>query len=405
MEDRGHRFSKGVLTGVLCSLAIVSAIIWGVYVMLSVRGGALKEGTQASGEGLDYGEIEEKLSLLKGVVDSSFLYGEDIDEEAMADGIYKGFIESLGDPYTVYYTEEEYQELMEGSSGEYVGIGVQMSQDLETKLITVIQVFKGSGAEEAGLKVGDVLSKVNGQDISGEDIDDVVAQIKGGEGTPVTLEVYRESVKDFVTMEVERRSVSVDTVQWQLLEEGLGYIQITEFDQVTYGQFTEALEELKAQGMKKLVLDLRNNPGGLLASCIDVADAFLDQGVIVSTRTRLGDGTSYEADEDVLFDGPMTVLINENSASASEVLTGALKDHDRATVVGTVSYGKGIVQNIIPLGDGTGIKVTTSDYYTPNGASIHGVGITPDIEVEAGDGEADVQLERAKEALRAETGE
>ena len=176
---------------------------------------------------------------------------------------------------------------MEGSSGEYVGIGVQMSQDLETKLITVIQVFKGSGAEEAGLKVGDVLSKVNGQDISGEDIDDVVAQIKGGEGTPVTLEVYRESVKDFVTMEVERRSVSVDTVQWQLLEKGLGYIQITEFDQVTYGQFTEALEELKAQGMKKLVLDLRNNPGGLLASCIDVADAFLDQGVIVSTRTRL----------------------------------------------------------------------------------------------------------------------
>ena len=162
MEDRGHRFSKGVLTGVLCSLAIVSAIIWGVYVMLSVRGGALKEGTQASGEGLDYGEIEEKLSLLKGVVDSSFLYGEDIDEEAMADGIYKGFIASLGDPYTVYYTEEEYQELMEGSSGEYVGIGVQMSQDLETKLITVIQVFKGSGAEEAGLQVGDEFYSVDG---------------------------------------------------------------------------------------------------------------------------------------------------------------------------------------------------------------------------------------------------
>ncbi len=402
MENRGHRFSKGVLTGVLCSLAVMSAIIWGVYVMLVARDGA---GDAVSGGQLDYEEIQEKLSLLKNVVDSSFLYGEDADTEEMEEGIYKGFIASLGDPYTVYYTQEEYEALMESSNGEYVGIGVQMSQDLETNLITVIQVFRDSGAEEAGLLEGDVLSKVNGEDITGEDINNVVAKIKGDEGTYVTIEVYRESIGDYVTMEVERRAVSMDTVEWRMLEDGMGYIQITEFDQVTYGQFTEALEDLKAQGMEGLVLDLRDNPGGLLDQCVEIADDFLSEGVIVSTKTRVGDGTTYEADEEVRFDGEVVVLVNGNSASASEVLTGALKDHGRAQVVGTVSFGKGIVQNIIPLGDGTGLKITTSDYYTPNGTSIHGVGITPDVEAEAGEGEADTQLEKAEEVLRENMGQ
>ncbi len=405
MENRGHRFSKGVLTGVLCSLAVMSAIIWGVYVMLVARDGAGGAETEVSGGQLDYEEIREKLSLLKNVVDSSFLYGEDADTEAMEEGIYKGFIASLGDPYTVYYTQEEYEALMESSNGEYVGIGVQMSQDLETNLITVIQVFRDSGAEEAGLLEGDVLSKVDGEDITGEDINNVVAKIKGDEGTYVTIEVYRESIGDYVTMEVERRAVSMDTVEWRMLEDGMGYIQITEFDQVTYGQFTEALEDLKAQGMEGLVLDLRDNPGGLLDQCVEIADDFLSEGVIVSTKTRVGDGATYEADEEVRFDGEVVVLVNGNSASASEVLTGALKDHGRAQVVGTVSFGKGIVQNIIPLGDGTGLKITTSDYYTPNGTSIHGVGITPDVEAEAGEGEADTQLEKAEEVLRENMGQ
>ena len=387
LEDGGRRkkgddrFLKGVLTGVLCSLIVAAAAVWGIY-FLRPAGGRETGPTEAR-----YGEIGEKLEMLKGMVDRLFLY--EADEGAMAEGIYKGFIAGLGDPYTVYYTAEEYEEMMESSDGEYVGIGVQITQSESTNLITVIRVFRGSGAEEAGLQAGDVLYKVDGEDITGEDINNVVAKIRGNAGTAVHIQVYRDSVKDYVEMDVERRDVSMDTVEWSMLEGGMGYLQITEFDGVTYEQFVTALEDLKAQGMKGMILDLRDNPGGRLDQVVEIADDFLTEGIIVSTKDKNGLGTTYEADEELRFEGPVVILANGNSASASEVLAGALKDYDKATLVGTTTYGKGIVQSIYPFDDGTAIKITISDYYTPSGANIHGTGIEPDVAVEREKSEQD----------------
>ncbi len=400
-KKHDDRFLKGVLTGILCSLVVAASAVWGIYFLLSAgNGGRLKEAGQTQNA---YGKIDEKLEMLKGMVDRLFLY--EADEEAMAEGIYKGFIAGLGDPYTVYYTEEEYKEMMESSDGEYVGIGVQISQSESTNVITVIRVFRGSGAEEAGMQAGDMLYKVDGEDITGEDINNVVAKIRGTAGTAVHIEVYRDSVKDYVEMDVERRDVSMDTVEWKMLEDGMGYLQITEFDGVTYEQFVTALEDLKAQGMKGMILDLRDNPGGRLDQVVEVADDFLTEGVIVSTKDKNGLGSTYEADEELRFEGPVVILTNGNSASASEVLAGALKDYDKATLVGTTTFGKGIVQSIYPLDDGTAVKITISDYYTPDGTNIHGTGIEPDVAVEketGGDPEQDNQLDRAKEVLAGE---
>lgn len=399
MEKRDNRFLKGLLAGILCSLVVVAVATWGLYFMLSAKKGEIAQ--ESSESTLNYTEIEEKLENLKNRLDSSFLY--DVDADELEEGIYKGFVSSLGDPYTVYYTEEEYQELMESSSGQYKGIGVQISQDPETNIITVIRVFRNSGAEEAGMQEGDILYKVNGEDITAEDVNNVVAEIRGDEGTTVEIEVYRDSVKDYVTMDVERRTVSMDTVEWRMPEEGIGYLEITEFDDVTYAQFSEALSDLKSQGMKGLVLDLRNNPGGLVDSVCDVADDLLPEGIILTTKDKDGNGITYESEAGVEFDGPIVVLVNENSASAAEILAGALKDYERGTVVGTTTFGKGIVQSIVPLGDGTALKVTVSNYYTPNGTCIHKVGIEPDVEVEvekSEDGEGDNQLEKAVEVLK-----
>lgn len=399
-EKRDNRFLKGVLTGILCSLAVAAVVTWGIYVFLSARNGSALQIGQTEA---DYGEIGQKLEMLKGMVDTTFLY--ESDEEAMKEGIYKGFIAALGDPYTVYYTAEEYEEMMESSDGEYVGIGVQISQSESTNVITVIRVFRGSGAEEAGMQAGDMLYKVDGEDITGEDVNSVVAKIRGNAGTTVHIEVYRDSVKDYVEMDVERRDVSMDTVEWKMLENGMGYLQITEFDGVTYEQFVMALEDLKAQGMKGMILDLRDNPGGRLDQVVEIADDFLSEGTIVSTKNKNGLGSTYEADEEVRFEGPMVVLTNGNSASASEVLAGALKDYEKAKLVGTTTFGKGIVQSIYPFEDGTAIKITVSDYYTPSGANIHGTGIEPDIVEEwkkSEDETQDNQLDRAKEILAVE---
>lgn len=394
-EKRDNRFLKGVLTGILCSLIVVAAATWGLYFMLSARSRELAgESAESS---LDYQKIEAKLGLLKEKIDSGFLF--DVSEEDMEEGIYKGFLSSLGDPYTTYYTEEEYQSMLESSSGQYKGIGVQISQDVTTNLITVIQVFRGSGAEEAGIQPGDVLNKVDGEDITQEDVNNVVAKIRGGEGTTVNIEVYRESIDDFVSMDVERRDVSMDTVEWKMLDGGIGYIQITEFDEVTYEQFSQALEDLKNQGMKGLLLDVRDNPGGLLDSVTEIADDLLPAGNIVSTKDKNGRGSTYDSDSNMEYEGAIVILVNGNSASASEVLTGALKDYERATVVGTTTFGKGIVQNIIALGDGTALKMTVSNYYTPNGTNIHQIGIKPDVEIEAEEGGTDNQLEKAVEIL------
>ena len=395
-EKKNRSFLKGVLAGIAGCLIVLAGGIWCLSVALGITG-------SDSESGFDLSEVQAKLALIMYEIEDGYLY--DIDYDALEEGIYKGMVDALGDAYSEYYTEEEYTELLESSTGEYVGIGVQVMQDEETNLITVYRVYEDAGAYEAGVLAGDIIYEVDGEDITDQDINTVVAKIKGDEGTYVEITVYREQTDEYLTFTIERRTFSDVTVEYELLEDGVGYIQITGFEEATYEQFLEALEDLTAQGMEGLIIDLRDNPGGLLTSVVDIADALLDEGVVVSMEYKDGTGEVYTSESETQFDGELVVIVNGNSASASEVLTGALKDRERAIIVGTTTYGKGIVQSIFSLGDGSGLKITIADYYTPNGTSIHGIGIEPDITVEEGDTNTDDQLEAALEALREQMGD
>lgn len=390
-EKTGKSFSKGFFFGVItCLICCIIGFGIGIFIWMQ----------KDAKENAAIRKVEAKINTLDAMLSEGFLY--DMDAEKMEDGIYKGFVSALDDPYTVYYTAEEYQKLQESNTGKYYGIGVSISQNAETKIITVVRVFRGSGAEKAGILPGDLFSKVDGEDITSEDINNVVAMIRGEEGTTVEMEIYRPSTEEFLTMTVDRGEIKQDMVEWKMLEDGIGYIQLLEFSSVTHEQFQEAMEDLKNQGMKGLVLDVRDNPGGLLDSVVDIADDLLGEGVVVSLKNKNGEGGDYTSDAETLFDGPISLLVNGNSASASEVLTGALKDYGRATSVGTQTYGKGIVQNVIPLGDGTALKMTIASYYSPKGINIHGTGIEPDIVIEYENREdgTDNQLEKAVEVLK-----
>jgi len=327
-------------------------------------------------------ENDQKLENLKKLVDAKFLYADDIEEGTMQEGLYKGYIEALNDPYSVYYDEEQTQKLMESTQGEYSGIGVVMSQNIETKTITVVQVYTNSPAKEAGLEENDILYMVNGEKVAGRDLSDVVQDVRGEEGTQVELTVLRGESAQEVTLEVERRKIEVDTVVSEMKDEQVGYIRISEFDSVTYTQFEKAFEDLEAQGMKGLVVDLRANPGGNVDTVCKILDRILPEGTIVSTKDRDGKEMVMESDAEHQFTKPIAVLVDGNSASASEIFAGAIQDYELGPVVGTTTYGKGIVQTVYDLKDGTSLKLTTSEYFTPKGRNIHGKGIEPDVKVE-----------------------
>lgn len=357
-------------------------------------------------------EIQEKLSQIDQVINDYYLNDGEIDEEAMIEGIYSGYVAGLGEDYTTYYTAQEYDDLMESSSGEYSGIGVSVSQNLNTGIITVVNPFENGPGYEAGMRKDDILFKVAGEEVTGVDINQVVAMIKGEEGTTVDLTVYRPSTDEYLDLTVERRVVQNPTVTWEMKEDGIGYIQITEFDKVTVGQFSEAIADLQSQGMKGLIFDLRDNPGGRLDSVCAMLDRVLPAGnLLVYTMDKDGNKEEYYTEDEDSLDVPTVILVNGNSASASEIFTAALQDYGVATVMGTTTFGKGIVQVILPLGDGSAVKVTQSKYYTPNGVCIHGEGVAPDIEVEY-DSEAansedavDNQLAAAFEQVKTMVGE
>ena len=352
---------------------------------------------------LDYDRIDSKIRLLQKVINKNYLFDE--DPEAVENSIYAGMMEGLGDPYSIYYTEEEYKKLTEDSSGTYSGIGALLQQNPETGICTIIKVFKGSPAEEAGLKNDDILFKVDGNEITGQDLDYfVTTYIRGEEGTDVEITVLRGDKLEEITMKVTRRSIDVPTVEYEMKENDTGYIQISEFELVTEEQFKEAVEALQAQGMKRLIIDLRNNPGGIVQTCVEMLDYMLPDGLLVYTAGRNGVGEKYYSDDGHEVNIPTVLLVNGNSASCSEIFAGAYKDFGRARLIGTQTFGKGIVQFVIPLGDGSAVKVTTQHYYTPNGFDLHGTGIAPDVEIkpEEGDalnGEHDAQLEKAMELL------
>ncbi len=340
--------------------------------------------------------LQKKIAEINPYIDDAFIFP--VDSDKVLDETLKGYLNGLDDIYSVYYTPDEYKETMESSDGAYVGIGVAVQQDPDTKMITAMTVYPGSPAEKGGMKKGDTLVKVDGEDITGWDLSEVVNRIRGEENTQVTVTVYREG--EYLDLTMTRAALNKMTVEYKMLENGIGYILLTEFDAVSVEQIRTAVNTLKNQGMQKLVLDLRDNPGGLLTSVVTIADDFLPKANVFYVEDKQGQRTNYDSEEGEIFEGDMVVLINENSASASEVLSGTLKDNGRATIMGTQSFGKGIVQTFFPLTDGSAIKLTTAHYFTPNGTDIHGVGITPDQVVEDDrETEDDEQLQAALAAL------
>lgn len=360
--------------------------------------------SDADGEGLVNAGSVEKLETIEGIIDKYYYLDEDIDEEAMTEGMYAGIVDALGDPYSTYYTAEEWQSIMEETEGVYYGIGAYISIDNVTNCAMISGVIENTPAQEAGLRENDIIYQVEGESTQGLELSEVVSRIKGEEGTKVHLTIYREGAEDYLEIDVERRKIETPTVNYEMYDNGVGYIQITEFDDVTLDQFTEALAVVKGSGAKGLILDLRSNPGGSLSVVTDIAREILPKGLIVYTEDKYGKREEYTCDGKKELDIPLVVLINGNSASASEILAGAIKDYGKGTLIGTTTFGKGIVQRILPLTDGTALKLTISSYFTPNGNNIHGIGIEPDIECEF-DSDAyynegvDNQLQRALQEI------
>ena len=329
---------------------------------------------------IPYERIIKKLEFLHGLVEGYYL--EDVKDEGFEDGVYKGFIDSLNDPYSTYYTAEEFSALMESSSGIYCGIGATVSENIKTGVITIVKPFDGSPAYKAGILPGDILYKVNGEEVTGEDLSEVVSKMKGLEGTEVIISVVRKGKSNPLEFTMKREKIEVPTIEYQMLEHNIGYIIISEFDEITVTQFKNAVDELEKEGMKGLIVDVRNNPGGLLDSVVEILDRLIKPGLVVYTEDKNGKREEEKATEGDYVKVPMAVIINGNSASASEIFAGTLQDYGVADIIGTTSFGKGIVQKVIPLSDGTAVKLTISKYFTPKGRNIHKTGITPDLEIE-----------------------
>lgn len=399
-EEQRKQYNRGMRNGLLIGLGamlIVALLGMGVIISLIFE----RMGTGVSQNFVIGDDIIKKANSLIYYIDKYYLY--EYDEEEMENAIYDAVMGSLGDPYAAYYTADEYEELMESSEGTYYGIGVVVQLDEETGYVKVVQPYENAPGAEAGIKPGDLITAVEGKDICNVDLDLVVKDIKGEEGTYVTITINRNG--EIFDLEVERRKVEIITVAYEMLEDNVGYIQITQFDAITVKQVEQAIEELESQGMKSLIMDVRNNPGGRLDAVIDILDNFIDKGdLIVYTKDKEGNREDYKASKEPTIDIPCVVLINENSASASEIFAGALQDYELAHIMGTQSFGKGIVQSIVPLQDGSAFKLTVEDYYTPLGNNIHGIGITPDTVVELDEdeyieNEKDTQLEAAIEYL------
>lgn len=391
MKDK-KSFWQGALCGALAILLVA---------VLAACG--LKEKASGNGEAVA-STTEKKIAELKELIDQKFL-GE-VDEKELEEGIYKGYISGLNDPYSVYYDEEETKALYESTEGEYSGIGAVLSQNMDTGVITLVQIYKDSPAMKAGLQDNDILYKVEGKEVTGEDLTEVVSKIKGEKGTDVELTVLRGEDSEEITVAVTRDKIQAQTVEYKMLDDNIGYIAVSEFDVVTYDQYAEALEDLKEQGMNGLIVDLRNNPGGSLTTVCDMLDLMLPEGLIVYTEDKDGNRSEMKSDEEHQFNQPLAVLVNGNSASASEIYSGAIQDYGIGKIVGTQTYGKGVVQQIFDLDDGTCVKLTIAEYFTPNGRNINGKGITPDVEVEYerddNNPDADNQLDCAIEVIQSE---
>lgn len=397
-KEKKYYFT-GMLTGIFLSLVLVCGgfLIWSIV--------KDKDNEAASVEtSVVNTSSTQKLEILQSTIEQYYL--EDVDPAVLEEGMYAGMLEALDDPYSVYYTPEELNELLEQTQGIYYGIGAYVGIDATTNYPYISKVIDGTPAQAAGLLSGDLIYEVEGENVHGMDTDMVVAKIKGPEGTDVNITIARPdgAIYEYIEMTITRAKINNPTIAYEMLENGIAYIQITGFEDTTTDQFIEALATAKGSGMQGLIIDLRGNPGGNLSTVVEIAQQLLPEGLIVYTEDKNGYREEYTCDGKRQLDVPLVVLVDGDSASASEILAGAIKDYEIGTLVGTTTFGKGIVQRIMQLTDGSAIKLTISKYYTPDGYNIHGTGIEPDVVVEfdaesyLADG-TDNQLEEAKRIM------
>ena len=413
-NDQNHGSESGsFIKGLFCGVLLVLICMAGMLFCARWKITKLQSGTISSeaSEKLDLnlGQVKHKTGEIEALINAYYL--DEIDGQQVEDTMYTGMVAGLDDPYSVYYSKEELESMEEATAGEYSGIGATLSQDPETKEISVVSCFTGTPAEEAGLLPGDVITGWNGSSVSDMELSELVSKIKTDPDEHLTLSIERDGEE----LEVElTRAVEIPTVEYEILEDQIGYIRLLEFDEVTAQQFEDAMADLEIQGMEKLIIDVRNNPGGVLQTVCDMLDQLLPEGMIVYTEDKNGKRKEYTSDGEHQFTKPLAVLVNGNSASASEIFAGAVQDYGIGTIVGTTTFGKGIVQKIFYLSDGTGLKLTVAKYYTPKGHDIHKKGIRPDVEVELDEvlqnqssisHEEDNQLQKAISVLQEQTQE
>ena len=390
-----------------CFRTVVTAVVLVCIIGISFLAGRQSVMTSSGfGTGLNNGAILRKLSWLEAYTGKYYL--NKMDSDNVEQNIYKGFAKGLEDPYAEYYTKAEYKQLTEEDSGEYEGIGISVAKDTDTGYAEIVSVFKDQPAYKAGLKNGDLIIAVNKKSTADMELQDVVSEIKKKENKKVVLTIYRDKKSKEYT--VEKSSVQLDTVSYKMKDNKVGYIAVSQFLENTGDQFEDAITALEKKGMKSLIIDLRDNGGGLLDTCTQMLSRIIAKDkMLVYTKDKEGNKQEFKSDSDETLDVPIVILTNGNTASASEIMTGCLKDYGKATVVGTKTYGKGIVQNIMPLPDGSAIKFTVAKYYTPNGTDIHKKGIKPDVKVKISDEDwkkaqtdekADTQLKKAMEILQ-----
>ena len=390
-------FIGGSIVGTVLTVLLVVLIVVGV---IGLNGQKLSK--LASSSSFIDEKTLEKIDVLEKYIDT--YYYEDVDDEDLENGLYYGIMSGVGDPYTVYYTPDEFKEMQASWNGNYEGIGAYLKMNTEVGYPQIESFIEGGSAKECGLiSPGDYIVAVEGEEVYGQTLDEVVSKIRGPEGTSVNITFEGEDGKYDVTL--ERRKIDTPTIEVSEKEDGIWYIQIKEFDSVTTNQFREAYKQAKDADMKGLVIDLRGNPGGNLDVVVDICREILPKGLIVYTEDKYGQRNEYSCDGDNEINVPLVVLIDGGSASASEIMAGAIKDYGIGTLIGTKTYGKGIVQSILPLTDGSAVKITTSKYYTPNGNNIHKIGIEPDEEVKFDsdkylEDETDNQLDYALDYLK-----
>ena len=344
--------------------------------------------------------LDTKIQLIRGYLDKLYL-GDMSNEEKLIESAVKGYVAGLGDEYTEYLTKEEYEELMVDVNGDFVGIGIYMAQDRYENIVVLLPI-EGSPAEEAGLKTGDIITKVNGEECIGMELSIIANKIKGEEGTTVDIELKRDG--EIINKTIERRTVEINQIESKILEGNIGYIGILAFDSECSKEFETKLEELQNKGIKSLIIDVRDNGGGIVDEAVEIAELFLPKDKIIMKeigKDNKEKQTVSKENAKVSSDINIIMLINENTASASEIFVGALKDNNVAKTIGSRTYGKGVMQEVVPVSSGGALKVTIEEFFTPNGDTINKNGIIPDIEIEENnDTEQDEQLQKAIELCK-----